>query len=124
MSELTIQALESDVAIEESMEEVNTTEDVQETSEQPEVEIDLKELRLKQWRDAIEADLQQLIIEAAKIRKNITEAKTKYKKDFYTKKFNKVSAQIRQYVAALQRLGSPITSEGTDNDRIDSTTEE
>lgn len=88
-----------------------------------EIEINLKEARLQQWRDAIEADLQVLIVDAAKIRKNITEATTKYKKEYYTKKFNKVSAQVRQYIAALQRLGSPILPEGTDNGNDASTVE-
>lgn len=86
------------------------------TEEGEGIEIDLKEMRKNQWRQVIEADLQKLIIEAAKLRKCINEAKTKTKKDFYTKKFNKVSAYVRQYVAALQRLGAPVLPEGTDNE--------
>ncbi len=90
---------------------------------QSEIQVDLKEARLQQWRDAIESDLQLLIVDAAKIRKNITDATTKYKKEFYTKKFNKVSAQVRQHIAALQRLGSPILPEGTDNGNDTTTVE-
>ena len=88
----------------------------------------LKDLRKEQWKETIEAGLQQLIIEAAKIRKNITEAKTKTKAKYFQKKFDKVSAQVRQYVAALQRLGTPILPEGTEDDgtntNIHSTNEE
>lgn len=107
MSELTKQALENDM----DLAVVNEpTED-----NQVEVQLDLKEARKLQWKNAIESELQLLIIEAAKIRKSITEAKTQYKKDFYGKKFKKINAQVLQYVGALQRLGTPILPEGTDN---------
>lgn len=88
-------------------------------------EIDLKEVRKQQWRELIEAELQTLIIEAAKLRKCITDAKTTTKKEFYGKRFKKVSNQIRQYVGALQRLGSPIFAEAEETDNgTASTTDE
>lgn len=99
------------------LDDITDVVDIEENQQPPadDYEIDLKEVRKKQWKEAIEADLQQLIITAAKLRKNISEAKTSTKKNFYNKKFNKVSAQVRQYVSALQRLGSPVLPEGTDN---------
>lgn len=85
--------------------------------------VDLKEARKQQWRTAIEAELQSLIKNAAQIRTKITTAKTKYKKEFYTKKFDKINAQVRQYLGALQRLG-PISipeSEGSEHGDINTT---
>lgn len=83
---------------EETLEEQNET-----------IELDLKEVRKQQWRSIIEEELQRLIKNAALIKNKIMTAKTKYKKEFYKKKFDKINAQIRQYIGALQRLGPIIT---------------
>lgn len=78
----------------------------------------LKEERKSHYARLIEADLQILIKEAAALRNTILSAKTTVKKKFYTKKFNKINAQVRQYVQALQRLGALPTSEGTEDELV------
>lgn len=62
--------------------------------------------RLSQWRGATEQELQELIKQASKVRIAITTAKTVTKKQYYEKKFAKISVQVRQMVAALQRMQS------------------
>jgi len=73
----------------------------------------LKTDRQQYLQKLLEDDLQVMLKEAAIIQKKITDAKTNIKKDFYRRKFNKISAEVRKYVSALQRLGALITPEGT-----------
>jgi hypothetical protein len=60
--------------------------------------------RTEQWSKAIEAELQDLVVQASLLRKEISGAKTNTKKKYYEKKFAKVSAQVRQMVTALQQV--------------------
>ena len=60
--------------------------------------------RRRQWRGAIEQELQACVQQAAAIRQNINTAKTQYKKTFYQKKFTKIQTKVMQMVGALQRL--------------------
>lgn len=62
--------------------------------------------RLSQWRGAIEQELQGLIKQASEVRTSISSAKTTTKKQYYEKKFAKISVQVRQMVTALQRMQS------------------
>lgn len=65
---------------------------------------DLKERRLKELRGNIEQELQKLVVTASSLRKKITESKTTTKRQYYDKKFSKVSTSVRQLVATLQQL--------------------
>ena len=60
--------------------------------------------RMAQWKGAIQMELQELVGQAADMRKKINEAKTQYKKDYYNKKFLKTQTKVMQMVAALQRI--------------------
>jgi hypothetical protein len=60
--------------------------------------------RRAQWKGAVEQELQACVQEAAGIRQKIATAKTRYKKEFYGKKFAKIQSKVMQMVAALQRL--------------------
>ncbi|PPD53434.1 MAG: hypothetical protein CTY12_04960 [Methylotenera sp.] len=73
-----------------------------ETSEM--VTPDVKDLRKQEWKRAVEAELQPLIIEAARLRGIISTAKTKTKRDLYQKKFNKIHGTVLQYVDLIQKL--------------------
>lgn len=55
-------------------------------------------------RDVVTAELRDLLIEASALKQNINDAKTVAKKQYYTKKFEKVSTQIIQMTAALERM--------------------
>lgn len=60
--------------------------------------------RIGQWRVAVEQELQELITHATQIRQLSNEAKTKTKRTYYNKKFKKVSSDVMQMVAAMQRI--------------------
>lgn len=60
--------------------------------------------RLGKWRGAVEQELQDLVKQASAIRQTLDSAKTATKKTYYKKKFQKISSQVMQMVAALQRL--------------------
>lgn len=77
--------------------------------------------RSDQWTAAINAELQSLITEAASIRQNISTAKTQTKRNYYQKKFNKVSVQVRQMVAALQRVQSTTSTTNMNPDQANDT---
>lgn len=62
------------------------------------------ENRSAQWKAVVKEELRELIETAADFHKKITEAKTSYKKQFYGKKFQKVSTEIKRMVAVLDRL--------------------
>lgn len=61
-------------------------------------------VRGKQWTQAIEAELQDLVVQASQLRQLINSSKTGAKKKYYQKKFAKISTQVHQMVAALQRV--------------------
>lgn len=79
---------------------------------------DVKELRKQEWKRAVEAELQPLIIEAARLRGIITSAKTQTKRNFYQKKFNKIHATVLQYVDLIQKLEATMHLEDTVDDTI------
>lgn len=60
--------------------------------------------RLAQWRGAVEQELQHLITEASRYRKELDTAKTDVKRRYFKKKFTAVTQQVMQMVATLQRL--------------------
>lgn len=60
--------------------------------------------RLSQWKTAVQAELQDLISQAAELRKEISQAKTATKRKYYEKKFEKIKPRVMQMVAALQKL--------------------
>lgn len=79
--------------------------------------------RTNQWKAVIEAELQDLITQAASIRQNINGAKTNTKKVYFEKKFNKVSVQVRQMITALQRVNSTATETTATNQNESPTAE-
>jgi hypothetical protein len=67
-------------------------------------------------------ELNNLLTEASTIQRNITNAKTKIKKVYFTKKMEKVKYHMRQVIGIVQQLERLTTpSEGSDHDVIDST---
>ena len=66
--------------------------------------LEAEAIRRKEWINALQAGLQEQVQKAADIRKKIVEAKTKTKKEYYQKKFNKVQPKVMEMVAMLQRL--------------------
>lgn len=60
--------------------------------------------RLAQWRGAVEQELQHLITEASRYRKELDMAKTDVKRRYFKKKFTAVTQQVLQMVATMQRL--------------------
>ena len=80
---------------------------------------DIKSSRKLQWKSAVEAELQELLIQASDIQRQISTAKTSYKQRYFTKKINKIKPIVQQYVALLELLGNedidqPITEDSTD----------
>lgn len=75
---------------------------LQTISQEPKLE--LKKQRLDQLKAEIDLALQDLIKDAASIRKNITSAKTDYKKQYFQKKFNKVKTSVHQTIVYLQQI--------------------
>jgi hypothetical protein len=60
--------------------------------------------RTAMWRGAVEQELQALIQEASRIRKEIDTAKTSVKKEYFKKKFKKLTTQVMQMLTALERV--------------------
>lgn len=56
------------------------------------------------WKAAVEQELQELVATASDVRQKINTAKTKTKRDFYQKKFDKIQPRVMQMVAALQHM--------------------
>jgi hypothetical protein len=89
----------------------------------PEV-MDIAKQRLAKWRGAVEQELQSLVQQASEIRRNIDTAKTNVKKQYYAKKFKKVTNEVLQMVATMQRLdaqGAELekeTTRDTSNDQF------
>lgn len=67
----------------------------------------IKTDRIELWRATIDAELQQAITEAARLRQLISESKTQVKKDYYNKKFQKVSDTVMQLLAVQSQLPPP-----------------
>lgn len=64
----------------------------------------IKADRIELWRDTIDAELQQAITTASEIRQKLSESKTQVKKDYYNKKFQKVSDTVMQLIAVKSQL--------------------
>lgn len=94
----------------------NMSELQEEQTDTAPISADVKELRKQEWKKAIEAELQPLIIEAARLRGIISSAKTTTKKNLYQKKFNKIHAQVIGYVDFLQKLDTISMSGETANE--------
>ena len=69
--------------------------------------------RIGRWRGAVELELQSLVVRAAETRKKIETAKTSTKKDFYHKKFKKITADVMKMVTTLERLQAQQTAVNT-----------
>jgi hypothetical protein len=84
---------------------------LQQVAEDPAAANDsLKILRLKEFKNQIEVELQPIINQATEIHKLISTAKTSTKRSFYSKKFKKLSEQVRQYVSSIQQIEALINS--------------
>lgn len=81
---------------------------------------DVKDLRKQEWKRMIEAELQPLIVEAARLRGIINTAKTNTKRNLYKKKFDKVHTTVLGYVDLIQKLEATMKSEDSVNDPITS----
>jgi hypothetical protein len=75
-------------------------------SAQPEVmdKIEAKDVRMTEWKNALETRLQYLISEAATLRQTMSAAKTQPKKQYFGKKFKKVNAEVMQIVDMLSKM--------------------
>lgn len=73
----------------------------------------LKDDRIEQWRGTIEQEIQLLISTAADLRQKMSESKTSTKKQYYTKKFKKISDQVMQALALQSQLPPRPQSEAT-----------
>ncbi len=76
---------------------------------------DYKTMRLVEFQKSIEAQLQPILNEASKVHKLVSDAKTKTKKDFYNKKFVKLTDQVKKYVNTIQQIEAMISPEGTEH---------
>lgn len=72
--------------------------------------------RLGKWQAVVEAELQDLVKQASTLRKSIDTSKTVTKKNYYKKKFSKVSTEVLRMVAAMQGLEQQSTQLNTPND--------
>lgn len=61
-------------------------------------------IQRSKWKTVIEAELQDLIGQATKIREQMSSAKTQTKRQYFDKKFKKINAAVMQMVVSLQRL--------------------
>jgi hypothetical protein len=75
------------------------------------------EARVDQWREAANAELQELVQTAAAIRTNITNSKTSVKKKYFEKKFKKVQADVMRMLITLERLNAQVDTEGDRHDQ-------
>jgi glutaredoxin 2 len=78
--------------------------------------------RIDTWTKTVEQELQSLVGTAATLRKNITEAKTTTKREYYNKKFKKVQGEVMSMLATLQRLremSSRYDSEGVSDANVE-----
>ncbi len=64
----------------------------------------IKADRIELWRETIDAELQEAITTASELRQKISESKTQVKKDYYNKKFSKVSDTVMQLIAVKSQL--------------------
>jgi glutaredoxin 2 len=62
--------------------------------------------RIEQWLAAANAELQDDITEASKIRSLIDTSKTQAKKQYYQKKFKKVQTRVFQMLTLAEQLKS------------------
>jgi hypothetical protein len=67
---------------------------------------DMKTIRVSEWKGQCEREIQTLLEQATTLRKIINESKTATKKQFYTKKFKKVSASMLEMLSVLQKINS------------------
>lgn len=64
----------------------------------------IKADRIELWRDTIDDELQDAITTASQLRQKISESKTQVKRDYYNKKFRKVSDTVMQLLAVKNQL--------------------
>lgn len=65
---------------------------------------DVKKIRMSEWQSMVEREIQKLMVEAAKLRKIMNEAKTTPKREYYNKKFEKISNEAIKLVGILQSI--------------------
>ena len=81
----------------------------------------IKAERLELWRATIDAELQQAITTASELRQKISESKTQLKKDYYNKKFQKVSDTVMQLIAIKSQLPPESVDTSTPSDPVSPT---
>lgn len=73
--------------------------------------------RLDLWQAAAEAELHDLVQQAAHIRTNITSAKTQTKKQYFEKKFKKVQLDVMRMLTTLERVKAQQAGGSNESDR-------
>lgn len=81
----------------------------------------IKADRIELWRDTIDAELQDAITTASELRQKISESKTQVKKDYYNKKFSKVSDTVMQLIAVKGQLPPPPADTSTPSEPVSPT---
>lgn len=66
--------------------------------------------RVNNWQAALEQELRELMLRAATVRAEITKAKTAAKREYYEKKFKKITPQVMQMLTALERVKTQQTA--------------
>jgi len=78
---------------------------------------DVKKIRLSEWQGMVEQEIQTLMMDAARLRKIMNESKTSTKREYYDKKFKKVSNEALKLVNILQVINAKqSTQEVKEND--------
>lgn len=93
------------------------------TLSQPTGGIDFSQIkadRLDLWRATIDEELQHAITLASELRQKISESKTVTKRNYYDKKFQKVSDTVMQLIAVKSQLPQS-TDTSTSNEPVSPT---
>lgn len=70
----------------------------------PQTKDDAINQRLDEWKQAISAEMRELLDKASTLKQAANESKTVTSKKYYDKKFQKVAVEIRRLVAVLDRI--------------------
>ena len=66
--------------------------------------MDTKTSRLATWETALQSELRDLMQSASQLKSLQQSAKTKTKRDYYTKKLAKVAPQVHSMLVALEQI--------------------
>ena len=84
----------------------------------------IKTDRLDLWRATIDAELQQAITTASELRQKIADSKTTTKRDYYNKKFQKISDTVMQLIAVKSQLPPASADTSTPSEPVSTTSSE